>query len=261
VSDNLLNIKLDFAKQVVKAAGAYIKERLDDELDISEKTKFDDLVTNLDREVQALVLAEISATFPEDHVLAEEEDVRHAIVDGQVWVLDPIDGTTNFIVQKDNFAVMLAYYESGVGKIGVILDVMQDNLYWGNGKVSYKNDQPISLALKPLRQSLLGVNAYMYRTNAGGLLDLSLQSLGVRVIGSAGIEYVNILEGNIWGYFSYLSPWDYAAGAILIAPFGYVTRQLDGSPLSFDGRQMMMSVPKSYLEQDSSHHDSGGIGL
>lgn len=249
MSANLLNTKLEFAKKVVRQAGGFIRQHLSDDLEISEKTHFDDLVTNLDREVQEQILTQILSTFPKDHVLAEEDDVRHDIKDGNVWVLDPIDGTTNFIVQRDNFAVMLAYYESGIGKIGVILDVMNDNLYWGDGTSAYKNEAQIHLTVKPLRQSLIGVNTYMYRTNAGGLLDLSHESLGVRAIGSAGIEYVNILEGKIWGYFSNLSPWDYAAGAVLIAPFGYITQQIDGRPLAFEGRQMMMSVPSNQLDK------------
>ncbi|MGO2297416.1 inositol monophosphatase family protein [Pseudolactococcus laudensis] len=249
MSANLLNTKLEFAKKVVRQAGGFIRQHLSDDLEISEKTHFDDLVTNLDREVQEQILTQILSTFPKDHVLAEENNVRHDIKDGNVWVLDPIDGTTNFIVQRDNFAVMLAYYESGIGKIGVILDVMNDNLYWGDGISAYKNEAQIHLTVKPLRQSLIGVNTYMYRTNAGGLLDLSHESLGVRAIGSAGIEYVNILEGKIWGYFSNLSPWDYAAGAVLIAPFGYITQQIDGRPLAFEGRQMMMSVPSNQLDK------------
>ena len=192
MSANLLNTKLEFAKTVVQKAGVFIKQHLSDDLEISEKTHFDDLVTNLDREVQDQILTQIQSTFPGDSVLAEENDVRHDISDGNVWVLDPIDGTTNFIVQRDNFAVMLAYYEAGVGKIGVILDVMNDNLYWGDGTSAYKNETQIHLTVKPLRQSLIGVNTYMYRTNAGGLLDLSHESWGVRAIGSAGNEYVNI---------------------------------------------------------------------
>ena len=244
MNDKRLNTKLEFAKTVVRDAGAYLKAHLADDLEISEKTHFDDLVTNLDREVQDAIIAKIQETFPDDHILAEENDVRHDINDGNVWVLDPIDGTTNFIVQKDNFAVMLAYYESGVGKLGIILDVMNDNLYWGDGKTSYRNSTELQLTAKPLAQSLIGVSAYMYRTNAGGLFDLSHQCLGVRAIGSAGIEYTNILDGKIWGYFSNLSPWDYAAGAVLIAPFGYTTLKIDGSPLDFQGRQMVMSIPE-----------------
>jgi myo-inositol-1(or 4)-monophosphatase len=165
VSANLLNTKLEFAKTVVQKAGVFIKQHLSDDLEISEKTHFDDLVTNVDREVQDQILTQIQSTFPGDSVLAEENDVRHDISDGNVWVLDPIDGTTNFIVQRDNFAVMLAYYEDGMWvKIGVILDVMNDNLYWGDGTSAYKNETQIHLTVKPLRQSLIGVNTYMYRT-------------------------------------------------------------------------------------------------
>lgn len=247
MNDKRLTTKLEFAKTVVKAAGAYLKAHLTDELEVYEKTHFDDLVTNLDRKIQDDILTKIQETFPNDHILAEENEIRHDIHDGNVWVLDPIDGTTNFIVQKDNFAVMLAYYESGIGRLGVILDVMNDKLYWGNGKKTYRNSTQLHMTPKPLAHSLIGVSAYMYRTNAGGLFDLSQDCLGVRAIGSAGIEYTNILDGKIWGYFSNLSPWDYAAGAVLIAPFGYTTLKLDGSPLDFQGRQMIMSLPANQM--------------
>ena len=104
MSANLLNTKLEFAKTVVQKAGVFIKQHLSDDLEISEKTHFDDLVTNVDREVQDQILTQIQSTFPGDSVLAEENDVRHDISDGNVWVLDPIDGTTNFIVQRSSGA-------------------------------------------------------------------------------------------------------------------------------------------------------------
>ncbi|GFH40519.1 inositol monophosphatase family protein [Pseudolactococcus insecticola] len=254
MSEISLKLKLELAKKLVREAGDFLLAHLTDTVEITEKSRFDDLVTNLDKAVQMQVIAGIRAAYPDDYFLAEEDadsdnssDVKHDILDGNVWVLDPIDGTTNFIVQRDDFAVMLAYYENGIGKIGVILDVIRGNLYWGDGQKSYKNDRQISLVQKPLRESLLGVNTYMYRTNVGGLLDLSFDTLGVRAVGSAGIDYVHILDGKIWGYFSNLSPWDYAAGSVLLAPFDFVTVQLDGSPLDFKGRQMMMSVPKNQL--------------
>src|SRR5574341_584831 len=113
-----------------------------DTLESSEKTHFDDLVTNLDREVQDMLITKIQELFPHDHILAEENNIRHDINDGNVWVLDPIDGTVNFIVQKDNFAVMLAYYEEGVGQFGIIYDVMADILYSGGGHFDvYANDK------------------------------------------------------------------------------------------------------------------------
>nr|WP_269206684.1 inositol monophosphatase family protein [Streptococcus equi] len=73
-----------------------------DSLAIEIKTQHDDLVTNVDQETQDFLIAKIKQAYPSDHMIAEEGDICHAITDGKVWVLDPIDGTVNFIVQKAN---------------------------------------------------------------------------------------------------------------------------------------------------------------
>ena len=109
--------RLELAKDWVRDAGNFLKENIAAPLEITEKTRYDDLVTNFDKEVQEQIVANILHHFPEDKILAEEDEEKIKF-DSEIphlWVLDPIDGTTNFIVQKDNFAVMLAYYEYGVG--------------------------------------------------------------------------------------------------------------------------------------------------
>ena len=113
--------KLIFAKEIIKEAGAFIKESLSKTITVEEKTAFDDLVTNIDKQTQDLLVARIKSAFPSDNIFAEENGLVHNIKDGNVWVLDPIDGTVNFIVQQDNFCVMIAYYEEGQGKFGLIL--------------------------------------------------------------------------------------------------------------------------------------------
>ena len=105
--------KLIFAKEIIKEAGAFIKESLSKTITVEEKTAFDDLVTNIDKQTQDLLVARIKSAFPSDNIFAEENGLVHNIKDGNVWVLDPIDGTVNFIVQQDNFCVMIAYYEEG----------------------------------------------------------------------------------------------------------------------------------------------------
>ena len=104
----------------------------------------------------------------------------------------------------------------------------------------------MELKERPLAQSLLGVNSYMYRSNRGGLLDLSHQTLGVRIIGSAGISYGQLLEGKIIGYFSSLQPWDYAAGSIIAERIGYVTLTISGESPHFNCRERVFTAP-SYL--------------
>lgn len=106
-----METKYAFARQIIKEAGLFIKSKMSEQLDIQVKTQFDDLVTNVDQETQQLLMDRIHQTYPCDAILAEENDVRHPINQGNVWVIDPIDGTVNFIVQGSQFAVMIAYYE------------------------------------------------------------------------------------------------------------------------------------------------------
>ena len=263
-------IKLEQAKQWLLQAGQFLRENLTEPLEITEKTRRDDLVTNFDHAVQDRICQQIQTLYPDDQILAEEE-TKETENEGKpaaktkfsktlpaLWVLDPIDGTTNFIVQKDKFAIMLAYFEYGVGQFGLILDVMQEKLYWCDDVAAYcmehdkKNPQTFvnrQLSANPaeLSESLLGVNAYMYRTNTGGLLDLSFQTLGVRCNGSAGISYVDLLEGRLIGYFSNLQPWDYAAGAMIAERIGFTTRAIAGGRPHYKGREMIYTVPARLL--------------
>ena len=90
-------------------------------------------VTRLDKEVQELLVERIKSSYPEDLICAEEGCLRAAVGQGSVWVIDPIDGTNNFVAQQEDFAVMLAYFEDGVGKFGIIYDVMKGDCYHGGG--------------------------------------------------------------------------------------------------------------------------------
>ena len=241
--------KLEQAKQWVQEAGQFLRENLAEPLEITEKTRYDDLVTNYDKAVQKRIISKILQTYPKDFILAEEDEKKVEFSEqiSQLWVLDPIDGTTNFIVQKDDFAIMLAYFENGVGKFGIILDVMNEKLYWSNDHAAFCNEKQLHENVAPLHQSLLAVNAFMYRTNTGGLLDLSHHTLGVRSCGSAGISYTKLLDGKIIGYFSHLQVWDYAAGMIISEKLGFVTKALDGENPHFNGREMVYTVPKRLL--------------
>ena len=121
--------KFEFAKQIIREAGDLIKSSMLSNLQVEEKTRFDDLVTNVDKSTQELLVTKIKKYYPNDNIFAEENGLRHSISDGNVWVLDPIDGTVNFVAQRTHFAVMIGYYENGVGQFGLIYDVMNDLLY------------------------------------------------------------------------------------------------------------------------------------
>lgn len=246
-----LENKLIFAKEIIKEAGAFIKESLSKTITVEEKTAFDDLVTNIDKQTQDLLVARIKSSFPSDNIFAEENGLVHNIKDGNVWVLDPIDGTVNFIVQQDNFCVMIAYYEEGQGKFGLIYNVIADQLFYGGGQFDvYCNDKLLpAYKNRPLDRCLVASNGAMYAKNFHGLKDLIDKTLGVRVYGGAGLSMSKVLSGQILAYFSVIYPWDYAAASIMGEKLGYHLETITGEPLDYFSRQAVMLVPKDRLEE------------
>lgn len=246
-----METKFQFAKELIYEAGSYIRDNMAKDLAIEEKSGFDDLVTNLDKAVQSLMVERIRKVYSQDHIFAEENGLVADINDGAVWVLDPIDGTINFIVQGCDFAVMIAYYEKGIGQFGLIYDVMNDLLYSGGSQFEVKvNDKVLKpFQDRPFNRSLIGSNNGMCAQNVMGIADLGHQTLGVRGIGSAGLSICRVLEGRFIAYFSNVSPWDYAAGSIMGEKLGYVTLDLQGQKPDYKTRQKIMFVPKIKLKE------------
>ena len=159
--------KFTFAKEIVREAGKYILQHMKEDLHIERKSSPTDLVTKLDKEVQALLIEKIRSRYPDDLFCAEEGCLRAAVEKGSVWIIDPIDGTNNFVAQGEDFAVMLAYFEDGVGKFGIIYDVMKGDCYHGGGDFqTCCNDEPLpAFKKKPLREFLVAGNSGMLENN------------------------------------------------------------------------------------------------
>ncbi|WP_165213413.1 inositol monophosphatase family protein [Streptococcus tangpeifui] len=242
-----MDIKFKFAQNLIRQAADYVRKRMTEDLQIEEKTRFDDLVTNIDKDTQDFMVECIQQAYPDDYILGEENGLYHDLQLGHVWVLDPIDGTVNFIAQKRDFAIMIAYYEEGIGKFGLIYDVTGDKLYSGGGHFEVTcNGRPLlSYQARPLSRQLLGANGSMYANNYLGLADFSKELLGVRVLGSAGISMSRVLEGEFFGYCSSISPWDYAAATIMGKKLGYELLTMAGEPLDYKNRQAVMFIPQA----------------
>ena len=243
--------KLEFAKQIVLEAGDYLRLHLHDDLMISKKTGPTDLVTQMDQQVQQDLVEKITYRYPEDRIFAEENGLRSPISEGSVWVIDPIDGTNNFVTQKEDFAVMVAYFEEGLGQFGLIYDVMRDHLFFGGKDFGvFCNDKELKpFQNRPLGDLLVASNVGMLKSNAWGMADLGAECLGIRVYGSAGISFTKILSGGILGYFSYIWPWDYAAAAIMGECLGYSVLTLEGKEPSYETLEPIMMVPTCKLDE------------
>ncbi|MGX7413289.1 inositol monophosphatase family protein [Enterococcus caccae] len=239
-------------KEWLKEAAGYIQVSLTNKLLVSQKSNRKDLVTNIDEETQAFFIKKINQNYPNDRILAEEKgfDTIESLA-GRVWIIDPIDGTMNFVMEQENFCIMIAVYEDGVGQLGFIYDVMKDELYWGGRKQGvFLNDQKLQQPKDTaLSKGLLGMNAYMYGKNIYAAGEIGHASMGIRVSGCAGIELIAMLKGNHIGYISNLSPWDYAAGLVLLNEFGYKYSNIEGKPLAFAKREYFLAAtPTAYAQ-------------
>ncbi|WP_409253560.1 inositol monophosphatase family protein [Bacillus sp. SCS-153A] len=229
-----------YVKHWIKEAGERIRQSFKMQLNIQTKSNRNDLVTNVDQETEQFFIERIRSNFPDHQILGEEgygDDLKD--MKGTIWIIDPIDGTMNFVHQQRNFAISIGIYQDGEGVLGYIYDVVHDELYHAHkGHGAYMND----LELQPLkeveiRDSIIGVNALWVtdnnRIDRDVLGPLVRDVRGTRSYGSAAMEMAYVASGRIDGYMTMrLAPWDFAAGKILIEEVGGVVTSLDGNELN-----------------------------
>ena len=207
-----------YAKSLIKEAGHKIRVSFFNRIHIDSKTNANDLVTNIDREIEQFFISRIQADFPGHKILGEEGfgDAVDTLA-GVTWILDPIDGTMNFIHQKRNFAISLGIYVDGIGILGYIYDVVRDDFYNARkGEGAYFNDERLpQLEAVPVNEAVIGINARWIAPNRyldnEKLIGLVLECRGTRSYGSATIELAYVASGRLDAYISMrLSPWDIA---------------------------------------------------
>lgn len=223
----------------LKTAGEDILEALKSELNVEVKTNRNDLVTNMDRQIEKDFVEQIRKHFPNDQIVSEEGFGDHIeeinMEENTVWFLDPIDGTLNFVLQEENFCVMLAIYEKGIGQQAYIYDVIQERLYWAiKGQGVRCNGQLLpEMENTPLEDGLFASNSmYLSDEQTNLNTEITKRAMGVRTIGSAGIEATEVTKGSTVAYVSYgLKPWDIAPGLMMVEENGGVVTTFDGSPI------------------------------
>jgi myo-inositol-1(or 4)-monophosphatase len=253
----------DFAKQWVMEAGNNIRASFEMKLDIQYKSNPNDLVTNIDREVEQFFVKKIREQFPDHKILGEEgfgDKLDH--LEGIVWMLDPIDGTMNFVHQQRDFAISVGIYEDGVGKIGIVYDVVRDELYHAvKGMGAYMNKKELSpLGPVNVHEAMLGINPTWLMENRridhNLLKPLAKDVRGLRSFGSAALEISFVAAGRMDAYIALrLSPWDFGGGAVIIEEVGGVVTNLKGKKLDFLSQDTLLvakpefhkTILKNYL--------------
>ncbi|WP_430786194.1 inositol monophosphatase family protein [Virgibacillus flavescens] len=243
----------DNAKKWILEAGATIREKIQDPLEVDFKSSPNDLVTTMDKETEKYFVEKIKDLYS-DHLILSEEGFGDQVdsLEGTVWIIDPIDGTMNFVQQGRNFAISIGIYHEGVGEIGLIYNVMDDVLYSAKrGEGAYKNGEvlPDLPEHVDFNKAMIGLNHFWLCENR--IVDEKvMQKLvravrGTRTYGSAALEFAYIAEGIMDGYITMkLSPWDIAGGMVIVNEVGGVTSTVLGEDINMvDSNSILVSHP------------------
>ena len=228
---------LDRLIAVVRRAGDMIRDAHDIEKDTREKNGAADLVTKYDVAVQAFLQRELLALVPEAGFLGEEGE--HETLDKPwVFVVDPIDGTTNFVrrMHHSNIAVALVH-EGGVA-YGVVYNPFTEEMFAARrGGGAFLNGRPIHVSDRDMSHAITMCGSTIYDrrfTDRSFSLMRRLYDLGLdfRRFGSAELDVCYVACGRAEVFFECrLSPWDYAAGSLILTEAGGKITRLDGSPI------------------------------
>jgi len=199
-------------------------------------------VTVYDVAIQDFLMQEIQKQIPTACFIAEEQENDTSILSREFcFLIDPIDGTTNFICDYHHSAISVAIFSFGVTVFGAVYDPYLNELFWAErGKGAYLNGTPIHVSEHPLELALVAFGtAPYYREQFGektfGLLkELFLCCSDLRRCGSAALDLAYLAAGRNDIFFEYrLSPWDIAAGALLVTEAGGFISQMNGNPLDY----------------------------
>jgi myo-inositol-1(or 4)-monophosphatase len=218
-----------------------------------------DPVTQVDRDSETAIKAVIGSHFPDDHFLGEEEggdDWRH----GRVWIVDPLDGTVNFVHRVPQVAVSVALWDEGRPLVGVIIDVARNDEFVAvAGKGATMNGETIHVSeTSTLDQSLVCTGfPYDRRQHAAAYLrvveEVMMNSQGTRRLGAAALDLAWLAAGRYDAYWEHggahgIKPWDVAAGMLLVTEAGGTYTDESGELFQLEARAHVVTNGKVHDE-------------
>jgi myo-inositol-1(or 4)-monophosphatase len=252
------------AESIARRAGAILRDRIDRPHDVRFKGTID-MVTEADQASEALIVAELRSAFPSHGLLSEEGSGYEASGSTLRWVVDPLDGTTNFAHGLPTFAVSIGLDDGQTPIAGVIYDPMRDELfsaYRGGGATL--NGRPLQVSTNDrLITSLLATGfSYNLENRARQIpawSDLLMRVQAIRQTGSSALNLCYIAAGRLDGYWERgIAPWDVAAGAVIVTEAGGTVSDYRGGIFQSDRREIVVSnglVHDQLLEVLRRHED------
>lgn len=217
---------LEAAKQIATEAARHIQTARANDFEISTKSSTTDMVTSIDQSVEAFIVEKIRHSFPSHSIVAEEG--RDFLGKSDIaWVIDPIDGTTNFVYNFPAYSVSLAVTEREITVAGVVFNVAENCAYWAfKGGGAFKNNHAIGVRGPELiSKSLIGTGFGYSPTRRASQADFLRSIIGevrdIRRAGAASLDLCYLAEGRLDGYYEAgLKWWDYAAASLIVTEAG-----------------------------------------
>ncbi|MBN1163118.1 MAG: inositol monophosphatase [Candidatus Krumholzibacteriota bacterium] len=247
--------KREVAVEAILSAGALIKETFGREIrgEVEEKDR-NDFVTSTDRLSEKMITETLTRSFKDIGVLAEESGMKRE--EEEFWIIDPLDGTTNFIHGYPSIGVSIALVQRREVVLGMVYDPLREELFEAvRGGGAFRNGMPIRVsAARSLSESLLGTGfPFKVYQHLDSYLEvfkyLFLRCRGIRRAGAAVLDLCYVAAGRLDGFWElYLKPWDMAAGSLIV-------REAGGRVSDFFGGEDFLSAGNIVAGPASVHRD------
>ena len=254
---------INIAIKAARRAGNIVIRSMNnpDRIQISEKGSKSDFVTNIDQIVEADIIDTISHAYPKHGIISEETADNKPAQEPVTWIIDPIDGTLNFIHGLPHFAISIAIECKGHIEHGVVFDPIKNELFTASrGCGATLNEKRIRVSnCSSLDYALLATGFSFKRTNTQEketlqcFIELLKKSSDIRRTGSAALDLAYVASGRIDGYWEAgLYPWDVAAGSLIVRESGGFVGDYKGSEQFINNGYIVAGTRKIYhdlLEQ------------
>jgi len=249
---------LNVAIKAARAAGAIInRAALDVESVRVSQKQINDFVTDVDHAAEAIIIETLLTAYPGHGILAEETGSQHGAQDSEyIWIIDPLDGTTNFIHGFPVYCVSIALAVRGKVEQAVVFDPSRNDLFTATkGRGAYMNERRIRVSKRTrLDESLIstgfpfrpGDNLRRYLRIMGEVME---RTAGMRRPGAAALDLAYVAAGFTDGFFETgLSPWDVAAGSLLVTEAGGLVGNFTGEADFLDQKECLAGNPRIYAQ-------------
>ncbi len=248
-----MSVDIDQMRKIVYEAGEIIKDVQLSAEQVKSKGGRLDFVTKYDVEVQNFLEEKFKQAWPAYHFLGEEQDEHYFTEDG--FIVDPIDGTTNFILGVPHYCISVAVMEDKKIVQGVVYNPALDEMFWAElGQGAYLNGEPIENPDLPFAETVFGIGSSPYNASLReptlNMIREIMKKSDIRCHGSAALDLCYVANGQQGGYFEYeINPWDIAAGLLIAREAGAIVTTTDGGEPPLDRTLTILAAGPTIYEE------------